>query len=130
MKDRSRLKFANSFVDRGAHRRGFEPAHVFFFPFLFLFFNIFSLSPPIHSLFLLDFSASVWFLFKAKGSIREERRDLNGNGRQIRVAAALLFDKQIVSRLISFHLSASILRVPAPGEKITLLRCFINRCHA
>lgn len=127
MKDRSRLKFANSFVDRGAHRRGFEP--VFFSLPFFIFQRIFPF-PPVHSLFLLDFSASVWFLFKAKGSIREERRDLNGNGRQIRVAAALLFDKQIVSRLISFHLSASILRVPAPGEKITLLRCFINRCHA
>lgn len=129
MKDRSRLKFANSFVDRGAHRRGFEPAHVFFSLPFFIFQRIFPF-PPVHSLFLLDFSASVWFLFKAKGSIREERRDLNGNGRQIRVAAALLFDKQIVSRLISFHLSASILRVLAPGEKITLLRCFINCCHA
>ena len=69
--------------------------------------------PPIHSLFLLDFSASVWFLFKAKGSTARFKWK---NGRQIRVAAALLFDKQIaLPRLISFHLSASIFTRSRPG---------------
>lgn len=70
----------------------------------------------IRPLFLPDFSASL-FGFLSKRGGREEGREFKWKPATNKgAAAALLFDKQIVSRLISFLLPASILRVLAPGR--------------
>lgn len=74
MKDRSRLKFANSFVDRGAHRRGFEPAHVFFFPSFFYFSTYFPFPPR-------PLAFSTWFFRLCLVSFQSKGVDSRGTAR-------------------------------------------------